>query len=338
MADKPTLGQIALKLGLSPATVSKALSRKAGVKEATRTEVLACAEEIGYGLNRKPGVPGDADGEDPRAAVIVDEPGYRNTFFSDVLAGFRHHAAALRMETVILSIHDEWRRHPRRYEDYFRTKKISGAFISGLRVGDPFISCLESPSAPPAVIMDFSVNNPRAGRVEVDNITGARLAVEHLVSLGHTQIGFLNGHSQAEVSGKRLMGFIASLGISGLPYRKELVYEGDFTEECGGAAAAYFARLGVSAVFCASDLMAAGLIHGFQNMGLRIPDDISVAGFDNMSFCNLCTPKITTVAQDRTRLGMSACALLHQLINGGFLTNCTLAPSLVIRESTGLCG
>ncbi|MDR2021023.1 MAG: LacI family transcriptional regulator [Treponema sp.] len=333
MAEKPTLKQIADDLGLSPATVSKAMAGKSEIKEATRSQVLSRARELGYWTKKKSE---DGKGEF-RAAVIIDEPqrpSNRNNFFDDVLAGFRQYAARFRMETVILSIQDEWRRQGEAYGEYFRVKKIDGVFIQGLRKGDPFVSCLESAAAPPAVIIDFSVNNPRTGLVEVDNVAAVKMAVDHLVSLGHVKIGFLNGHSQAEVSGKRLLGFAASLGLNGLAYNPDLVYEGDFTEGCGGAAADYFIRLGVTAVFCASDLMAVGLIHGFQHRKLRIPDDVSVVGFDNMSFCNICTPKITTVAQDRNYLGMTACALLRQLIDGGIITRCTLSPSFIIREST----
>jgi LacI family transcriptional regulator len=335
MTDRPTLKQIAHELGISPATVSKAMAGKSEVKEATRSQVLSRARELGYRPKKKNGI--DNKHGDLRVAVIVNEakhPIDRNTFFDDVLSGFRQHAASFHMETVILSIHDEWRQHSESYGEYFRAKNISGAFISGLKKGDPFISCLESATAPPAVIIDFSVNNPRTGRIEVDNIAGVCLAIDHLVSLGHTKIGFLNGHSQAEVSAKRLMGFAASLGLNGLTFSPDLVYEGDFTEDCGEAAADYFIRLGVTAVFCASDLMAVGLIHSLQSKNFRIPTDISVVGFDNMSFCNICTPKITTVAQNRDHLGITACALLYQLIGGGIITHCTLPPSFIIREST----
>jgi LacI family transcriptional regulator len=337
MEDKPTLRQIAGRLGISPATVSKALSGRNEVGDATRARVLSLARELGYtpGLRKSSG-PGQG-GEELRVAVIIDEPGRsadRNTFFDDVLAGFRRQAEKYRMETLYLSISGEWRRRPESYGEYARAKRINGVFISGLSLGDPFTAALESPLAPPAVVVDFSVDNPRVGRVEVDNIAAVRLGVDHLAALGHRRIGFLNGHSRAEVSGKRLMGFAASLGINGLPYSGDLVYEGDFTGECGGAAASYFASLGLSAVFCASDLMAVGLIHGLQGLGLRVPGDVSVVGFDNMDFCGLCTPKLTSVAQDRTRLGITACALLHQLMGGGLLGNCVLAPSLVIREST----
>jgi DNA-binding LacI/PurR family transcriptional regulator len=340
MAEKPTLKQIADRLNLSPATVSKALTGKLEVSDTTRAQVLSLAGEIGYGRHKKNRVTPGNRGE-LRAAVIIDDPEYpldRNTFFYDVLAGFQRYAAKLRMETLILSVQDEWRQQPETYGEYLRSKKIDGVFISGLKTGDPFILCLESPDAPPAVVVDFTVNNPRAGRVEVDSIAGVRLAVDHLAGLGHKKIGLLNGHSQAEVSGRRLMGFAAALYMNGLVFDRKLVYEGDFSAECGGAAAEYFSRRRPTAVFCSSDLMAVGLIHGLQKKGLEIPGDISVAGFDNMSFCGICTPKLTTVAQDRDLLGINACALLCQLIQGGPITCCALSPSLVVRESTAKPG
>lgn len=334
MAFKPTLKHIAETLQLSPSTISKALSGKAEVNEQTREQVLACAEKLGYRFNKQH----LSEKSELRIAMVIncfDAIANQNTFFYDVFNAFHQHAAKLNIETILMSIQDEWRENPETCKDYFNSKNIDGIVIAGLMKDDAFIKYLESPFALPMVLLDSSINNPLAGRVSIDGISGVILGAEHLIELGHKKIGFLNGHAKADVSKERLIGFTAALGLYGLPFSYNLVYEGDFTEMCGEPAADYFIERGVSAVLCSSDLMAVGLIHGFQNKGLRIPQDISVVGFDNMGFCTLCTPKITTIAQERDRLGITACELLKQLIHKGQINRCLLPPSLVIRESTG---
>lgn len=334
MSDKPTLRQIAGILKLSTSTVSKALSGSAEVSDETRKQVIRCAKKIGY--RQEPIRRRNPKERDLRVAIVIDETEHlndRNTFFYDVLTGFRQSAAKMRMEIVIQSIRDEWRQNPESYDAYLRAKKMDGVFISGLRKGDPFFAALKSTQLP-TVIIDFTVENLRIGRIGVDNIAGVRLAIDHLVSLGHKKIGFLNGHSLAEVSEERLLGFAASLCMHDIPYHRELVFEGDFTVKCGKAAADYFSRLGVSGVFCASDLMAFGLIQQLTLMGIRVPEDISVVGFDDLEISALSTPKITNIAQDRKHLGLMACAMLLGMINGSPLTHNVLAPSLIIREST----
>ncbi|MDR1127944.1 MAG: LacI family transcriptional regulator [Treponema sp.] len=331
---KPTLRQIAQMLNISTATVSKALAGKPEVNDHTRSQVLSCAQKVGYSLNKT--VPNETPRRERRGVIFIEErekKENRNMFFYDVLVGFQRYAAQIPMETIVLPIDDVWRREPDSYDRYLNAKNIDGVLVSGLRKGDPYISRLETTKIP-TVVLDYSINNPRVGQVGVDNIAAVRLAVDHLAALGHRKIGFLNGHSLAQVSGERLAGFAAALGCNNLPFGAELVFEGDFTEHCGAAAADYFAEAGLTAVFCASDLMAIGLIHHLHRKRLRIPEDISVVGFDNMPLSAFCTPRLTTVAQDRERLGVMACALLHTLMNNGPLNHCVLHPALLVREST----
>jgi DNA-binding LacI/PurR family transcriptional regulator len=331
---KPTLRQIAETLNISTATVSKALSGRSEVNEHTRSQVLSCAKRLGYTLNKT--IPNEPPRGERRGVIFIEDQEKkenRNTFFYDVLVGFQQYAAQIHLETIVLPINDAWRREPDSYDSYLNSKNIDGVLVSGLRRGDPYVSRLETTKIP-TVVLDYSINNPVVGQVGVDNIAAVRLAVDHLAAQGHRKIGLLNGHPRAQVSGERLAGFIAALGCNSLPFDPDMVFEGDFTEQCGAAAADYFARAGLTAVFCASDLMAIGLMYHLHRKNIRIPGDISVVGFDNMPFSAFCNPRLTTIAQDREHLGIMACALLHSLMNNGPLNHCVLHPSLLVREST----
>ncbi|MDR0524815.1 MAG: LacI family transcriptional regulator [Spirochaetaceae bacterium] len=328
---KPTLQQIAEVLAISPATVSKALSGKPEVNEYTRNRVLACAQELGYTAG-----PGGSAQRIRRTAILIEDPEPNescNTFYYDILIGFKRYGAAKGLETLILPLTATPTQGKKSYDDYLRAKHIDGVFISGLKKGDAYIAALETTQIP-TVVLDFSCANPRVGRIGVDNVLGARIGVEHLIELGHRKIGFLNGHGAAPVSDERLAGYTAALCRRGIGFRPELVFEGDYREESGIAGADYFIGAGVTGLFCASDLMAVGAMRRFQERGFEVPGDISIVGFDNMPFGAFCTPRLTTVAQDRIGLGVAACALLQGLMSDSPLKHCVLPPALTLREST----
>jgi DNA-binding LacI/PurR family transcriptional regulator len=249
--------------------------------------------------------------------------------------GFKQYASQKNFEVVFLTITRNDGEELAPYDTFFHSRHIDGVFSYGLRTTDAYFPQLQSTKIP-TVIVDYSVDNPRVGRVGVDNIAGSAMAVEHLVSLGHRKIGFINGHSRSQSAAERFTGYVSALCRHNIPFDPKLVFEGDWTEPSGRDGADYFAGKGVSAVFCASDFMAMGAINCFQSKGIRVPEDISVAGFDNLPFTSYFTPRITTIAQDRKQLGVMACALLYGLINHEPINHCILPPSLVIRESTGL--
>jgi DNA-binding LacI/PurR family transcriptional regulator len=332
---RPTIRQIAKALSVSPATVSKALADKAEVSEETRARVLACARDLGYINTQHGGVPN----EERRVAILIqDRTKNENeqTFYYDVLMGFKQYAATKHFEVIMLTTSTAEQEQVS-YDACLTAKRISGAFVMGIKTSDPYIVQLEATSIP-TVTLDFSVNNPCVGRAGVDNYTGARLAVEYLIELGHRNIGFLNGHPFAQVSEERLAGYAAALCSRKRGFQPgfepRFVFDGDFSEQSGKAGADYFAKTGITALFCASDLMAMGAVRRFQEKGIAVPADISIVGFDNMPFTAYCTPRITTIAQDRHRLGLMACALLYSIMEKAPLNHCLIRPSLVIREST----
>jgi DNA-binding LacI/PurR family transcriptional regulator len=276
------------------------------------------------------------------AVLIKDNPRSRednaafytdhNIFHYDIVMGLREYAENKSMEIIMLTVNDDGQRDCS-YDEFLRSRFIDGAFIYGLRPPDPFFLQLQITKIP-TVILDFAVDNPLVGRVGVDNVAGATLAVEHLISQGHQKIGFLNMNPKSLAAQDRFTGYAAALCRHGLCFDRSLVREEDATEQSGKEGADYFAETGISALFCSCDLQAVGAIQRFRERGIDVPRDISVVGFDGLPFTGYYTPRLTTVAQDRRQIGLSAGALLSGLMSGEPIRHCILMPFLIEREST----
>jgi DNA-binding LacI/PurR family transcriptional regulator len=335
---KPTIRHIAKELAISPATVSKALAGKPEVNEMTRARILACAREMGYVQN------GKSAQDLKRVAILIEEDprethdgigndSDNNLFYYDMLIGFKQYASRKNFEVLLQTITRVSQQERILYDEFLLSKNIEGVFCYGLRTTDPYFAQLETTTVP-TVIVDYSVNNKRVGRIGVDNTVGVAMAMDHLISLGHRKIGFLNGHSRSHAFRERFSGYASALCRNGLTFDQELVFEGDWTEPSGRRGADYFAKKNITAICCAGDLMAIGVIHRLIEKGIRVPKDISVVGFDNLPMSAYCTPRLTTVAQDRKQIGITACAQLHALMAGDPLNHCVLRPTLVVRDST----
>jgi LacI family transcriptional regulator len=174
--------------------------------------------------------------------------------------------------------------------------------------------------------------------VDVDNINGARKAVEYLINLGHRRIGIItNAPPQYTASAHRLEGYRRALLKHGLPLEEELVRYGDFTEESGYAAMRELLDLASppTAVFVASDLVAFGALAAIRERGLAIPQDMAVVGFDDVRLARYITPPLTTVRLPAYELGARAVEMLIKMVEGEELveTQVLLPTELVIRES-----
>ena len=325
---KQTLREIAKALDLSPATVSKSLSGRPEVSESTRARVSDYAREIGY-------VPPTGRAQAARVAIMIQDDNHvdlNTAFFYDVLIGFKHYAKRCNFEVIILSISAEEQTECT-YDEYIAKNQLGGVFVMGLKTSDPYYTQL-SVTTVKTVTLDIPSANIAVGSVETDNIKGVRLAIEHLAKLGHKKIGFINGHSKAYVSQDRLSGYMAAMCNAGLSYDPQMVFEGGYVESGGAAGADYFINKGTTAIFCASDLMAIGAMRRFEELDVNVPDSISIVGFDNAPFGAVCSTPLTTIAQDRPRIGMTACALLDCLMRGVPVNRVVLPPSLLVRAST----
>ena len=218
-------------------------------------------------------------------------------------------------------------------EESPRAEAIS-LMILGTKIDSTIIKELESTSIP-TMLMDSYVKNPKVACISSDNINSIAEIVNHLIKLGHRKIGFLGGDQNSIVTRERFSGYLIGLIEGNIEFNSKYVRYGNYTEACGLDAADYFIDQGVTAIVCASDLIAIGLINGLKKQGLRVPEDISVSGFDNLDLAKYFTPALTTVGQDFTTLGENAFTLLRQAIKGNKTKRITIHTEPIFRDSTG---
>ena len=201
------------------------------------------------------------------------------------------------------------------FTDYCRRHAVSCAIVTGIKTDDPYFVELVT-SGIPVVGIDLPIEGEHAGWVSVDNAAASREAVEILFSHGMKKLLIVAGKSNAAVNTERLRGVHAAFERAGLPLPP--VVHADFDEEKAYRTALERFAGGErpDAVFCFSDLMALGVMRAAREAGLRVPEDLSVMGFDGMPFCAMTQPTLSTVRQDMRALGFEAAHLAHDLMRG----------------------
>lgn len=329
-----TIKDIAKKAGYSVTTVSRALNGYDDVNEDTREKIIAVARELGYYPNRI-AQQLVTKKTNTFAVFTLDRQTFQNQFITLLISGLMDELAL--DDYNLLLFPSQKLQSAAEVANRCRQQGVGGAVIMGLRLSDPVVKELPQVNFP-TVLVDVPIKGKRAGYVSSDNITGAAQAVDYLARLGHRTIGFINGHSQAWVSRERLAGYEKGLAQHGLPFSPTLVYEGDFSKESGlqGAQALVRRHPELTALFVASDLMAVGAVEGLSELGMRVPEDVSVIGFDDQEYARHTRPALTTVRQDMYGMGKQAARLLIQMVENQDYEpiHTDLKPELVVREST----
>lgn len=333
MANKNvSIRDVAAKSGVSISTVSRAFNKYEDISEATRKKIIKVAAELEY----RPNVVAKSlsGNKNYRMAILIEDYIQDDYATYEIFMAFRSALAEQNYETIILSTSTDIQKNEN-LSQILQAKHVDGLFILGLKMTDEYFKQLEKFKYP-CVLYDISIENNLCGCVGVDNVKGASKAVEHLIDQGHKKIAFINGHENAQVSFERLDGYYLALIKHDLLIDKSLIAVGDFTYEGGKQAAINLINKNkeITAIFCASDLMACGAMNGISEMGLRIPEDIAIVGFDDINICDLVTPKLTTVRQERDKIGKLAAMQLIEIINGRTPGRSVIEPTLVIRESS----
>lgn len=218
-----------------------------------------------------------------------------------------------------------------------RARRILGVIMMGPDLSDERIAALGE-SGIPTVCVDARVQGPRMTYVETDKISGAQQATSHLLDLGHRRISFMGGPSDSVNSGQRELGYQQAFVQRGLPFDASLVRHAGYETEDGYVSATKLLseRTDFTAIVAVSDMVAIGVLRALYDRGLRVPDDMSVTGFDDNILAGYTIPPLTTVRQDTLILGKGIVSRLRTVIEGVVGPLPLIVPTrLVVRQSTG---
>lgn len=333
-----TLKDIAAVVGLSTSGVSMALADHPRIGQATKDKVHAAAAELGY-------VPNSAgralrSGRSASIAIVVPNTGqhvFGHPYFMHLLVGITAQANASDAAVMISTNPDETH-GVAAYEKVLRSQAASGAIIASASINDPNVNRMLA-AAMPVVLIGRFPHQPNAVSVGVDETAGAVAITRHLVDEhGLRRIAHISGPLDHQTAIDRYAGFRRALADSDHACTHTLAV-GDFSEESGQAAAREIldSMSDVQAIFAANDEMAHGALLEMRARGLRVPEDIALAGYDDFGVSRLTTPGLTTVRVPAESLGRKAAELLFDLVAGTIPqpTHTVLPVELVVRESCG---
>lgn len=318
---------IANKLNISKGTVSKALNGAPDVSETLRKAVLETAVDMGYSRSlHKKGA--------KQLCLFIENMAYAEPadFGFDIVSGFRRAAEPAGFVVQIVELNEKMQKSVP-YEEYMLQNNYVGAFFLGLTLSDTWLHQMKT-SRTPAVLLDNRIpDNPASCYVGVDNNEGMELAVAHLKSLGHRRIGYLSGGLGSYVNQQRYLAFFHALRKNGLPDDRSLAESDYFFSECLQKHLPALLRQKVTAILCSHDLLAHTVMLHCLELGLRIPQDLSIVGFDDLPLCAYTTPPLTTIRQDRTQLGKSGFYALSSLLEEVPISTLLLHAQLILRQS-----
>ncbi|WP_078409928.1 LacI family DNA-binding transcriptional regulator [Priestia abyssalis] len=312
-----TIKDISKVAGVSVTTVSRALNGYSDVNEETRKKIIEVAKQLNYSPNTL--ARGLVMKKSQTIGLLVsgmNRESVKDNLTFQVLSGINE-CVSVRDYDLILFNTDSSRQREKTYTQLCRERKVDGAIIQGIKLDDPYLKeVMESDI--PCVLVDIPVETNTVGYVTTDNVLGAKKAVEHLIELGHRNIAMVNGSDQAFVSKQRLKGYEKALKENEIKVQRNWIADGEFKEEKAKEAVSSLLSSfpEISAIFCASDLMALGALKACQEKGLAVPNDISIIGYDDILLASYVTPPLTTINQDMFEMGYEAADLLINMLEG----------------------
>ena len=325
MSDVAKLAKVA------PATVSRVLSGTSYASEETRQKVLDAIKILDYKPNRLAGNLRKMSSQ----TIMGVLPDITNPFFAKIVQGIQH-VAQLEGYHVLLGDTENSLPQEQKYLNLARERVVDGLILMTARI--PKEDVLAMSEIVPIVLACEYYDDSSIPSVAIDNVSAAREMTEHLLRLGRKKIGFITGPDSI-IKRDRLRGYQEALGKHGITVDSDLIEAGDFSIESGYAAAARLLmnKEKLTAICAAGDQMAAGAIKAIQARNLRVPEDIAVTGFGNISLCTVMQPELTTIAQPTYDMGQEAMKILYRLLAGEDVKerNVVLPYELIIRQSCG---
>ncbi len=327
--ENVTLGMVAKAAGVSPSTVSRILNGTAVVADEKRQAVDEAIATLGFVPN--PVARGLAGGRTLSVGVLtqsIDSP-----FYGGALGGIEDTLSAAGYSPLFVSGH--WNAaHEARGIEVLRSRRVDGIIILTGRLSDASLVTLSQ--SLPVVVTGRTLKAHRLASLNFDNFEGGRLATHHLLQLGHRRIAFISGDTRHPDARDRHRGYRSALEAADVPYDPALVLPGNYTEESGRLALERLmdSRVPYTAIFAANDQMAFGAALGLHRRKMRVPQDVSLVGFDDVAGALFSIPPLSTVHHPVVELGQLAARAMLQLLAGETPELGLPAPRFIVREST----
>ena len=328
-----TLLDVARLAGVSAATVSRALEKPKSVAEATRARVMEAVVACGYTPNA---VARNLRKQETRLITILLAD-VTNPFFNEIVRGIEQ-VARENNYSVLLADSENDPGRANAYGSLLAARRTDGMILLNGRLPVGLQLPVEKSVDAPIVVACEYLPNVDLPTVQIDNIAAAKQAAEHLLRLGHRRIGFVTGPVWNVLSRDRLYGYRDAVLERGLAFDLALVVNGDFSIQSGIVATVSLLNLPSppTAIFASNDEMAFGAIRAARDAGLRVPEDISVVGFDDIRFAAFVDPPLTTIRQPGQEIGRRAMGHLVKILGGERITDrrMLLPTELIVRGST----
>lgn len=332
MTVKPanvTLADVGKRVGVSGVTVSNVINNRGGTSSATQARVWAAVRETGYVANLS--ARSLAGGKTNTLGVLV--PDLSTQYASEIVRGVSEKVAESGMEMLVSTSHNTSLERGQ----VNLLKKITDGLLFLLPHESPDDIRSFDLGSKPLIAVEYRAGGHLIPTVNIDDYEGTKKAITYLVSLGHKRIGFIGGPQGRIASETRLKAYVDVLGTAEIALDQSLIASGDFTQPTGFIATQKLLRLAnpPTAIFAANDLSAFGVIEAVKHHNLRVPEDISVVGFDDIPMASQIFPPLTTVKRPLEQMGVTAVAMLLAKLRGEpFQTNVVLPTRLVVRATS----
>jgi len=329
--DRPRIGQVAERAGVSATTVSHALNGRRPVSAATRDRIMAAIEELGY----RPNVVarGLRAGRSLTVGLVI--PDITNPFYPVLARGLQEVLGPAGYDEIITNTNGT-RDLERAALDKMISRQVDGLAFAVFHTHAEDLQPVIDAQIP-VVRLGGRQAQPGVDLIHSDDEGGARAAVRHLLHSGYRRIAFVCGPAAEGPAAERVAGYRAALAEAGVRPQQNMVVHTDFSRAGGahGVERLFRQRKRPDAVLCANDMMAIGALDAARERGLRVPDDLAVMGFDDIEAASLVTPRLTTIANPAREIGKACARLLLDRIGGaaGPPKEIVISARLVRRES-----
>lgn len=328
-----TIYDVAREAGVSMATVSRVVNGNPNVKPSTRKKVNDAIERLGYRPNAV--ARGLASKKTTTVGVII--PDISRGFFAELARGIED-IATMYKYNIILSNSDQNKEKEMHLINTLLGKQVDGLIFMGGEITEVHVEEFKRSPVPVVLAATLDPNNETAS-VNIDYRQGAHDAVTDLLNKGHKKVAIVSGPLEEPINGEeKFVGYRSALEENGIEVKQDLIYVGDYTYDSGIEAIQKFMEADdkPTAIFVGNDEMALGVIHGAQDMGYHIPNDLEVVGFDNTKLATMVRPTLSTVVQPMYDIGAVSMRLLTKLMNNETVEEKTvvLPHRIQYRDST----